>query len=197
MSLEDRIPKWYLDNRMPLFPLHNVLPNGDCSCGFKAGGKHPYGKHPRTKNGFHDATNDRAKLEKWLETFPDCNWGIRLGQTSGLCLLDVDPRHGGLDSLPRLFPDGLPESFTVRTGSGGFHSVYEFSPLFAKKVDLKNLDYPGIEFLAEGQYAVIPNSNHSLGAYTVLKELPVIPIPEKIKQLLTAGDCQGRSLRRS
>lgn len=184
MSLEDRIPKWYLTQRMPLFPLHNVLENGDCSCGFKAGGKHPYGKHPRTKNGFHDATNDREKLEKWLETFPDCNWGIRLGKASNYCLLDIDPRHDGIASFDRLFPEGLPDTFCNSTGSDGYHIYCLFDVLFSKKVDLKDYGFPGIEFLAEGQYAVIPNSNHTLGVYTVLKELPVITIPEKVKQLL-------------
>ena len=57
------------------------------------------GKVPRTPRGLHDASTNDTRINEWWRRLPrcwrrHCNW-----QTSGLLVLDVDPEHGGDDSL--------------------------------------------------------------------------------------------------
>ena len=42
---------------------------------------------------------ERAEVQRWFDRWPDANVGIVTGQVSGLVVLDVDPRHGGEDSI--------------------------------------------------------------------------------------------------
>jgi hypothetical protein len=59
------------------------------------------GKHPLERGGFHNATTDAATIERWWAHGP-WNIGIRTGAVSGLVVLDVDPRHGGDETLAEL-----------------------------------------------------------------------------------------------
>jgi len=86
---------------LPVIPLHNPLPNDVCSCS-KGPDCQSVGKHPRTKNGFKDATTDMAQVEEWWTHWPDANIGIVTGKASGWLVLDIDPGHGGEDSLRKL-----------------------------------------------------------------------------------------------
>jgi hypothetical protein len=179
MTIEEKL-KWYMEQEIPVFPLHHVTDNGDCSCGTKKGEKHPYGKHPCVQDGFHSATTSRDKIARWNIIFPNANWGIALGKMGKLCCVDVDPRNGGTESLKILFPNGLPETYTVKTGGNGWHFYFLYDALYCKKVKL----LPGIEFLTDGQYIVIPPSNHVLGDYSVESDVPVIELPEAVKERL-------------
>ncbi len=55
---------WYARNGIPVFPLHWPTKTG-CSCGKKD--CHSPGKHPRTPNGFKDATKDVVKIAEWWD----------------------------------------------------------------------------------------------------------------------------------
>ncbi len=37
------------------------------------------GKTPRCKNGLHDATTDRAAIERWWRLWPNADIGVRTG----------------------------------------------------------------------------------------------------------------------
>jgi len=66
---------------------------------------HPSGKAPLgslVPRGILDATCDSETIQHWWDTKPDANIGIRTGAVSGLVVLDVDPRHGGDDTLYEL-----------------------------------------------------------------------------------------------
>ena len=82
-----------------VLPLHTAI-NGLCSCG-RANCSSP-GKHPRTAHGVKDATTNEATIREWWQQRPDANIGIATGAVSGLVVLDVDPRHGGQESLQQL-----------------------------------------------------------------------------------------------
>src|SRR5215203_548078 len=55
-----------------VFPLHTPG-DGGCSCG--NGECRNFGKHPRTPNGFKDATTDPDQIRRWWEQWPSANIG--------------------------------------------------------------------------------------------------------------------------
>src|SRR5262245_50703619 len=115
----------YARRDWPVIPLYTVQ-SGQCSCG-RAGCAHT-GKHPRTRNGLKDATTLERPIRAWWEQSPDANVGIVTGWKSGLLVLDVDPRHGGDESLLELERQhgSLPHTIEVLTGGGGRHLYFKY-----------------------------------------------------------------------
>lgn len=145
----------YAQRGWPVIPLHTPA-DGRCSCG-KADCGHP-GKHPRTPRGLHNATTDPNVITRWWERWPNANVGIVCGD--GLAVLDVDPRHGGDQSLSELEATHEPiRSLAAATGGGGRH-FYLLGP-----VDLRSRVgfRPGLDLKAEGGYIVAPPSLHASG----------------------------------
>jgi len=83
-----------------VFPCYSVGENRVCSCGDMA--CNSPGKHPRAENGFKAATTDEGIIRQWWTQGPDANIGVATGAASGFDVLDVDPRHGGNESLEDL-----------------------------------------------------------------------------------------------
>jgi len=65
-------------------------------------------------------------IESWWRQWPSANVGVVTGRPSGLVVVDIDPRHGGIDSMRRLVDEHgpLPSGPRVRTGSGGWHLLF-------------------------------------------------------------------------
>jgi hypothetical protein len=135
------------------------------------------GKVPITSNGYKDGTSDARQIAGWFDSRPDANVGILVGPESGLCVLDVDPRHGGDQELARLQQEygPLPPTWTVETGGGGRHYYFEFDPRAARR-ELA----PGIELKARGGYVVAPPSIHPETArrYSWRSERQLAALPE-------------------
>lgn len=143
----------------PVLPLHCIREDR-CSCG-RPDCSSP-GKHPMTPHGIKDASTEEAEIVKWFTTWPDANIGIVTGRQSGITVVDIDLRHGGLHSLQQLrekygrFPNGP----AVRTGGGGLHLYFGSPSGGAKsKVGL----FPGIDIRSEGSYVVGAGSIHQSG----------------------------------
>ena len=102
-----------------VLPLHSPREDGSCSCGDEDCSSP--GKRPYTHRGLHDASTDPDQIRRWWREWPDANVGIRTGAESGLIVLDVDPDHGGDESLAKLeAPYGpLPATVQQRTGGRG------------------------------------------------------------------------------
>jgi len=128
-----------------VFPVHTIR-DGKCSCG-KADCGSP-GKHPLTRNGVKDATTDPDQIRMWWKEWPDANVGIAGG--NGLVILDIDPRHGGDESLDELITEHgpLPDTPEVLTGGGGRH-LY-FTGAAPNKVGVM----PGLDLRGAGGYVV-------------------------------------------
>ena len=139
-----------------VFPCHSIT-DGCCTCG-KADCGSP-GKHPRTKNGVKDATTDTKQIRAWWKQWPDAHIAIACG--SGLAVLDIDPRHGGDESLDQLTDEigKLPDTPEVLTGGGGRHLYFTCDQDLPNKVSL----LPGIDLRSEGGYVVAPKSGHISG----------------------------------
>lgn len=174
----------------------------------------PQGKAPLIKQGLYAATTDEQHIIRWWRRFPQANIGIPTGQPSGRIVLDVDPRHGGLDSLEHLQRVlqqrtahlGHPKVTLLatrlqRTGGGGLHLV------FSRRADLEQplrnavrfAGYGGLDLRGEGGYCVAAPSRHSSGGiYQWLNDAPLLPFPDVLLDLLRTrqhAPTEARSLR--
>jgi hypothetical protein len=126
------------------------------------------------------ATTDPDTISRWWGRWPQANIAVRTGATSGLVVLDVDPRHGGNETVRELvrqhgeWPDGP----IVRTGSDGWHGYFAHpgEPIRNSAGRIG----PGLDVRGDGGYIIAPPSRHASGACyrweDLLGELP--PMPE-------------------
>lgn len=120
------------------------------------------------------------------------NLGYRIGH--GKLVIDVDPKNGGLKSwinLCNLITDLAWYNTTVQTPSGGFHMYLNLPDLPEGTLLPKQLaEYPGIDFLKEGNQCVIPGSIGANGTqYTFMQgaNLDGDACPDKLLTLLTTS----------
>ncbi len=146
-----------------VLPLHYPIELEDgaigCSC------ERPpcsIGKHPMTTHGLLDATVDTATIAGWFKQDPACGWGVATGAASGVVVLDVDPRHGGDESLHDLEQryGTLPSTIITLTGSGGAH--YWFKHPGGKVSNSAGILGSGLDIRGDGGYVVVPPSMHLL-----------------------------------
>lgn len=148
----------YAERGWYVFPVHSM--HGDkCSCGRMCGRP---GKHPRTQNGWKDATLSPDTIEKWWRQWPDANIGVACGP-SGLLVVDVDPRNNGDETFADLETRHgvLPPTRTALTGGGGQHYFFDVTGVDGKFKG--RILGQGVELQASGQYVVVPPSNHASG----------------------------------
>jgi len=156
----------YIALGWPVFPCWPIR-DGKCSCGkakCKDAGKHPIGK--LVPNGLKDATLDLKVVKGWLDKCPDANLAVPTGERSGVGVLDVDPREGGIETLLNLIDANgpLPDTPQQESGGGGAHTVFKYVP--GLKNTVKKIG-PGIDTRGEGGYFLVEPSNHlSGGVYT-------------------------------
>lgn len=139
------------------------------------------------------ATSDPLQIEKWKQEFPDCNWGIVTG--NGFVVVDVDVKNGkdGFSSLRSLFPGYNEEdldTFTVGTPQGGQH-LY-----FLTEEDLHNKQgvLPGVDTRGSGGLVVAPGSTINGKSYTVLKDKPLLPLPDWLRVVVTSKNISSSRL---
>lgn len=148
----------YLRLGLVLVPIHSVQ-DGRCSCG--GPDCESPGKHPRIK--WRDLSDlDPSMVSGWFRRWPDAGVGILTGRKSGIFVLDVDPRHGGEDSLAELDArhGPLPETVISITGGGGRHYLF-CHPDFdiGNQVGIR----PGLDLRGDGGLIVAPPSVHASG----------------------------------
>jgi len=145
-----------------VFPPHSVNADKSCTCGDPA--CTDIGKHPRTKRGLKDASNDKAQIEEWFGPKAEMsNVGIVTGELSNVTVLDIDCGVGkvGAESWEEAIrEDGEPPTLKAKTGGGGYHAVFHYnsalktaSNVLGKNVDCRN----------DGGYIVAPPSRHRSG----------------------------------
>jgi hypothetical protein len=164
-----------------VLPLHHPVQSrsqqrqGGVGCSCRDPDCGPVGKHPRTRNGLHDATSDPARLARWWQRWPHANIGLVTGELADV--LDVDGPTGRR-ALRRwatqhdLHLDGP----LVRTG-GGWHLYLAPTGAGNRAGLLEHVDWRG-----RGGYVVAPPSQHPSGSrYRWLRpltsDLPADPGP--------------------
>jgi hypothetical protein len=118
----------------------------------------PKAKEPLTKHGFKDATTNEAQIRAWWAKWPNANVAIRTGEK--FWVLDVDPRHGGDQSLMQLVAQhgALTDTLQQTTGGGGQQYLYEIPA--HQKIGCLTKVWDGIDVRGEGGYIVCPPSIH-------------------------------------
>lgn len=103
--------------------------------------------------------------------------------------MDIDPRHGGDESLLALPP--LPETVECLTGGGGRHVYLEW-PGFEVRCSNNALG-PGLDLKADGGYTLAPPSVHPSGRRYEWEisshpdEVPVAPMPDWLLEMVGTG----------
>lgn len=168
-----------------VFPLHT--PNGKfCSC--HNPNCQSVGKHPRTKNGLKAASSNIEVINEWWNKWPDANIAIATGEASGFVVLDVDPRHGGEDSLELLIKQygPLPNTVEAITGGGGYHILFKNPGQVKNRTNI----LPGLDVRGEGGYIVVSPSLHASGKRYEWElssrplEVPLSDIPKWLLQMI-------------
>jgi len=149
----------YATRGWSVFPVHGISA-GRCCCGNPACGSP--GKHPRVGRGLTEASKAPEQIRAWWGRWPTANIAVATGQISGFFVLDVDPGHGGDESLQALEAERgrLPHTVRSLTGGGGEHILFEHV------LGLRNSAgrvAPGIDVRGDGGYVVAPPSMHISG----------------------------------
>ena len=174
-----------------VFPVHTIE-RGYCACGDRTCSN--VGKHPRIKNWVNMASVSPDTIRTWWGKWPNDNIGIATGSKSKVDVLDVDPRHGGVESLQILEKEfgSLPLSVRSITGGGGFH-IY-----FSRLEHIKRISNSvgklgrGLDVRGDGGFVVAPPSLHKSGqSYTwcegqSLREKAPEPLPSWLAEKLTS-----------
>jgi hypothetical protein len=144
----------------------------------------PQGKEPRFKGSFKDATTDQTAITAHWRRHRRDNVGVR--PPAGMVVLDIDPRHNGDVELACLTVEygPLPETWTARTGSGGWHYWYSTAVTTGIRGHLR----AGIDIKHHGSgYLVAPPSVHPCGDRYWWQRSPRGPKPTAAPRWLETG----------
>lgn len=141
------------------------------------------------------------QVKAWFREHPDANVGVVTGAISDLVVLDVDPQHGGDESLAELEQrhGALPHTVESLTGGGGRHLYFRHpGGHILNRVGLS----PGVDLRGDGGVVVAPPSVHPSGRCYCWEvschpdETPVVPMPAWLRSLAQAHDtARGHPLR--
>ena len=97
----DKIEKLikYIELGWKVFPVYGIQ-NGKWNCPDSKCSSP--GKHPRTKHGLKDASDDIDTISYWNSEFPRANWAVRTGIESQILVVDVDVKNGGVENWDEL-----------------------------------------------------------------------------------------------
>jgi len=133
-------------------------------------------------NGHRDATTDLEQIQNWWRHYPRANIGLATGSLSGLIVLDIDPRHGGHQSVQILEKryGTIPETRMSRTVHGGLHRFYQHprdGKHYPNAIEFEGL--PGIDVRGDGGYVVLPPSKlyGRLSYVWGNTQIPIAPAP--------------------
>jgi hypothetical protein len=121
----------------------------------------PRGKTPACDTGFHAATTDIERINRWWHAFPDLNIGIATGTISNIFVLDVDGTDGET-SLRKLEQThgALPPTVEAITGKGR-HCYYKLGQ--HKISNSAGVIGAGLDIRGTGGYVLAPPSVHPTG----------------------------------
>jgi len=151
-----------------------------------------HGKVP-TRDWKGDPRVPPAEVREWLAQ--GFNIGVRTDRTSGVWVLDVDVDVHTLEPTEEwsslLAEHGMPQTYTVRTPSGGIHYYLRFPDGLDVRNDQGKIIAPGVDIRGIGGYVVAPEmyaayTKHGVefaGTYDVIDDSPIAQTPEWIAEL--------------
>lgn len=174
----------FLEAGYKIFGLYGAT-DGQCDCGrddCQAILKHPRTSHWQHTPHWSDEQIDAMEESGQLTT----GYGVLV---SGLLVVDIDARNGGVESFAQLcvdVPAVTGAQFIVETGSGGGSKHLFFSLTDDVALVTKHDSYPGIDFKSSG-YVVGAGSLHASGnTYTAVVGTPydIESAPNELVNLL-------------
>jgi putative DNA primase/helicase len=131
------------------------------------------------------ASTDPAMIRQWAIIHKGCNWGLATGIETGVFVVDLDAKAGGLRTWKKLLKEqSVPTTAEVITGGGGIHLYFQYP----KNTEIRNSAGKigkGIDIRGEGGQVVIPPSIHPNGVAYRWKTSPKItPIAKAPKWLI-------------
>lgn len=157
------------------------------------------GKQPMIKN-WQDVKLDNAldhiikKLnppgcQGFESQSPYLNIGVLTGKPSNIVVVDIDIKDDGLQTWNELISQhSIPNTFTVQTGSGGYHYYFTYND---DVKDLKNssrcINKKGIDFKTTGGQVVFINSIHpdTHNLYSIINNTSINTIPSWLLDILS------------
>jgi hypothetical protein len=176
---------------LAVVPIHSPAPDQPSGCDCRNDDCASPAKHPRTLHGLQDASLDAQEIERWWSGWPAANIAARTGGDARYVVVDVDPKHGGDESLRDLDArhGGLPATPAVSTGGGGFHYWFR-APDGATIRNSAGKLGPGLDIRAEGGYVLVPPSLHVSGepyrwlTDSHIRDIAVAELPQWLVDLL-------------
>jgi hypothetical protein len=162
-----------------IFPCHSIIRRSDgylvCSC--ERDCKSP-GKHPRTKRGLLEATDDEATIRRWWARWSDAN--IALATGSGLAVFDIDGAAGEQEFRQLVAQHGpVLATLAARTGRG-VHLVYSTR---SGAGEVRSSARGNVHVRGEGGYIIVEPSSHISGQkYQWVKKVAIAPLPDWLRQ---------------
>ncbi|TCQ79972.1 AAA domain-containing protein [Ochrobactrum sp. BH3] len=140
-------------------------------------------KTPLTSNGFRGATlNERIVREYWRRN-PYAMIGVPTGAPIGAWVLDIDPKHGGDETLAALEAahGALPATLTAETTSGGRHYFFRHRQGVRNRGALGS----GVDVRGDGGYVIAAGSVPEVGLpYRWISEQEPIDAPDWLLELV-------------
>lgn len=172
----------YAANGVPVFPCRA---GNECEKHWKTGEPvERFAKSPYPSNGFKAASTFANVVERFWTDHPAALIGMPTGARSGVFVLDVDPRHGGDESLSALEAEhgALPETRLARSASGGRHFHFRFVEGVRNNADRLGR---GLDIRGDGGYIIVPGSVMADGTYYEwLADIPPADAPQWLVNLI-------------
>ena len=110
---------------------------------------------------YQDRLPTIREIDEWLKKWPHLNWAVVTGPLSKLIILDIDPRHGGNESLVALIKrhGWLLTTVKVKTGGNGRHYYFAHPGIQIRSAILAD----GVELKGDNALVTMPPSIHESG----------------------------------
>lgn len=139
---------------------------------------------PRVKGWANPTWENPTDPESWWSAHPNDNIGVVTG--FGFFVLDFDKKKGGCESYSKLcLLEKLPDTFTVKTRSGGFHVYLASGEVPLNGVDrLDHVSLPGVDVRSAGGYVAAPGSTVGTNGYQIVNGCEMAPAPAWLLEAL-------------
>lgn len=148
----------YASRGWHVVPLYGLRPDGK-TCACRKGKKcSSQGKHPILVDWPNQTSCDEDKVAEWIEQFTGCNWGVKLGEQSGIIDIECDDSDAEKHVVD-LFDGKMPICPTFQS-SKGRHRIFKWSA-----------NLPGLAVFRVGKVE-IRTGNGGKGAQSVFPPSP-------------------------